>query len=153
MERILCSALRNMGSFRFHVGLTGHCHGSRRLDEIRVKPFENDGVRLALYSNLRGGNLLCATDVSIPTRRLREQSDCKQGIEALVLASIATRIGHQLAFHSYIRRSFQPLPFRMSLGKVFLRSATCSDVILLSSRDRYLRFRHAIKLEIDSLLS
>ena len=67
LERVLFGALCNMGNFRLYVGLTDHSNGSHSLDEVGVQPFENARIRLALHSNFRCGNLLCATDVSLST--------------------------------------------------------------------------------------
>ena len=75
MERVLFGALCNMGNFRLYVGFTDHSNGSHSLDEVGVQPFENDRFRLALFSNICGGNMLCATDVSLSTRSVLEQSD------------------------------------------------------------------------------
>ncbi len=67
LDRVLCCALCNMGNFRFYLGLTDHSNSSHGLDEVGVQPFENDRFWLALHSNFRCGNLLCATDISFST--------------------------------------------------------------------------------------
>ena len=67
LERVLCGALCNLGNFRLYLGPTDHFNGRHSLDEVGVKPFENDRFWLALFGNFRCGNLLCITDFSVST--------------------------------------------------------------------------------------